>query len=163
MPDAVALGALLALTEPDTLVDARGALVSTAPVNVTFSVVSGPGRIAGVGSGDPTSHEQPNGATVATFGGLARVFVVVTLDCTSNNRARMLAVDADGAAGRTRVLPPGEPCPTDDIVVEASAPGLPAVQASVPVSGNAGSDSVDAVARASVAVSASKYLDAFLG
>lgn len=146
-----------------TVVDARGALVSTAPVNVTFSIVSGPGRIAGVGSGDPTSHEQPNGATVATFGGLARVFVVVTLDCTSDNRARMLVIDRDGTAGPTRVVPPGIYCPTDDIVVEASAPGLPTVQASVPVSENSVIDSVDAVARASVAISASKYLDSFLG
>lgn len=52
-------------------------LVSTVPVNITCKVVSGPGRIAGVGAGNPASHEQPNGDVVATVGGVARCLVQV--------------------------------------------------------------------------------------
>ena len=57
--------------------DAAGVLVSAVPVNITCSVLSGPGRLVGVGAGNPASHEQPNGDVVATFGGVARCLVQV--------------------------------------------------------------------------------------
>jgi hypothetical protein len=41
------------------VVDALGRIVPSAAHNVTFTVVSGPGRVIGVGNGDPTNH-QPN-------------------------------------------------------------------------------------------------------
>jgi hypothetical protein len=90
------------------LVDAVGTVISMASANVTFSILSGPGRIAGVGSGDPASHAQPNGAVIATFGGLARGLVQVTVDCVSIARDRILAIDGDGGA-RTTVIAPGAP------------------------------------------------------
>ena len=67
-------------------VDAAGVLVSTAPVNVTCSVLSGPGRVVGVGAGDPASHEQPNGDTVATVGGVVRCLVQVGCEDTEWRR-----------------------------------------------------------------------------
>lgn len=143
-------------------VDAGGALVSTTPTNVTWQVIAGPGRIAGVGAGNPQSHEQPNGAVVATFGGVAHALVQVALDCTSPARARMLAIDADGGA-RTQVLPPGTPCPTGAVLtVAASAAGLPTVTIDIPLSG----DSADTPLAAAVAgydSAATEYVANFIG
>jgi hypothetical protein len=143
-------------------VDAAGALVSGFPVNVTFTIVSGPGRIAGVGSGDPRAQEQPNGAAVSTFGGLARAIVQVAVDCTSPHRDVVLAVDADAGA-RTTVLPPGQACPTAPIVVSASAPGLAPVTVAIPVSGNAAVDGPVPAAVAGAATAAVGYLRDFVG
>ena len=142
-------------------VDAAGALISVSPTNVTFAVLSGPGRVAGVNSGDPASHEQPNGATVATFGGVARALVQVSADCTSALRDRVLAIDADGNA-RTRVLAPGAACPAGPIVLQASARGLAAATIEIGVSG----DDADAPLAAAVAAfdtAAIAYLEGFAG
>jgi beta-galactosidase len=58
-------------------VDAQGRRVPTAEPHVTFAL-DGPGRIIGVGNGDPTSHE-PNRATSRTlFRGLAQMIVQTT-------------------------------------------------------------------------------------
>lgn len=118
--------------------DKASVLVSAVPVNVTCKVVSGPGRLVGVGAGNPASHEQPNGDIVATVGGVARCLVQarravirkrpcvsilfsaqlqVSLDCTSPARNRTISVDVDGNQ-RTTVLPEGSPCPEDPIVVQ---------------------------------------------
>ena len=143
-------------------VDAGGVLVSGFPVNVTFAVASGPGRIAGVGAGNPAAHEQPNGALVATFGGLARAIVQVTVDCVSAHRELVRAVDADGGA-RTAVLPPGQACPTDDIVLTASAPGLAPVAVRIGVSGDAAAHAPLAAAAAALGSGAVAYLEQFVG
>jgi hypothetical protein len=152
---ASATGARLLLDGSDcallraALTDAAGALLSAAPANVTFSVLSGPGRLTGVGSGDPAAHEQPAGPTVATFGGLARAIVGAAVDCVSAGRGRAMAVDVEGALGPVKVLPEGAACPGEDIVVAADAPGLQRVTLRIPTSGDASVDGVLAVARAS--------------
>jgi len=147
------------------LVDSRGVLISSAPVNITFSVVAGPARLGGIGAGDPSSHEQPNGATVATFGGLARALFIASVDCVSAGRDRVRAVDVDGAQGPTSVLPQATPCPSQDIVVAADSPGLPRVLLHIPTSGDVGRDGVLAVARASGGATAGAvdYLRDFQG
>ena len=143
-------------------VDARGVLVSTAPTNITWAVVAGPGRIAGIGAGDPRSHEQPNGNVVATFGGLAHAIVQVALDCTSLSRARMLAIDLDGGA-RTQVLPPGTPCPAGALLtISASAPGLPTATINIALSGEP-QDAPLAAAIAGFESGATAYLADFEG
>ncbi len=154
-------GGDVALLRAATLDGAGGALVSGAPVNLSFSVLSGPGRIAGVGSGDPASHEQPNGATVATFGGLARALVVVTVDCTSPGRDLVRA--GDGERGQTTVVPEGVPCPTDNIVVAVDAPGLPRATVEIAVSGDVAADGVLAAAAAGMRTAAVEYVAAFVG
>jgi hypothetical protein len=142
-------------------VDAAGALVSTAPVNVTWAVAAGPGRVAGIGAGDPTSHEQPNGAVVATFGGLAHAVIQVTVDAVSPARDRMRAIDVDGGA-RTQVLPEGAPCPTEAITVTATAPGLPPATIVIPVS-CAPADAPLEAARAYHGTAAVEYIREFVG
>jgi beta-galactosidase len=55
-------------------VDDRGRRVPTANSPLTFTI-DGPGRIVGVGNGDPASHEPNQGTTRSLFNGLAQVIV----------------------------------------------------------------------------------------
>jgi hypothetical protein len=143
-------------------VDAAGALVSVTPTNVSFAVVSGPGRIAGVNAGNPAAHEQPNGATVATFGGLARVVVQVTADCTSPLRNRIIAIDVDGGQ-RTYVSSDGAACAAlGPIVVRASAAGLADATVTLQTS-VAPADAPLAAAAAAFGTAAVSYFADFLG
>ena len=52
-----------------TIVDAQGRTVPTASNLVTFSV-SGPGKLIGVGNGDPSCHESDKGTQRSAFNGL---------------------------------------------------------------------------------------------
>jgi hypothetical protein len=141
------------------------ALVADATGRVTWRVVSGPGRLAGVSNGDPTSHEWMKSDAVSAYLGLARGLVRVTMDCTSPARDLAAAIDADTARGPTAVKPAGSSCDTSPIVVEASAPGFAAVQVAVPVSVDAAKDGVLAVAKATAAefTDGFSYLDEFVG
>jgi beta-galactosidase len=56
------------------VVDAEGRLVPVAADEIAFRV-GGPGRLIGVGNGDPSSHEADKGATRRVFGGLAQAIV----------------------------------------------------------------------------------------
>jgi beta-galactosidase len=54
--------------------DAKGRPVPTANLPVTFEI-SGPGRIIGLGNGDPNSHEPEKGTKRSLFNGLAQVII----------------------------------------------------------------------------------------
>jgi beta-galactosidase len=56
------------------VVDAKGRVVPTADVPVTFTL-SGPGTIVGLNNGDPTSHEPEKGMQHTTYHGLAQIIV----------------------------------------------------------------------------------------
>jgi beta-galactosidase len=56
------------------IVDAQGRVVSVAGNEVDFQV-SGPGKIIGVGNGDPSSHEPDKASRRRVFNGLAQVIV----------------------------------------------------------------------------------------
>jgi beta-galactosidase len=56
------------------IVDQAGRFVPTAQVLVNFSI-NGPGRIIGVGNGNPTSYESDTASRRTTFNGLAQVLV----------------------------------------------------------------------------------------
>ena len=122
-----------------SLVDQSGRLCSAASHNVSFSVVSGPGRVVGVGNGDPFSHEPNAGSSRLAYHGLARVVVQVTVDTASEGHVRATMIDVDAVSAHV----------VEDIVVVASAPGLREGRVTIPVSASA-SDSVLAVARRSV-------------
>ena len=156
-------GADVALVRLSALDVDGGMIVSGAPLNVTFSVVSGPGRLAGVGNGDPTSHAQPNGGTVATFGGLARALIVITVDCVSPGRDLVRAVDTDGGEGRVVVVAEGTPCPVEDIVVAVDSDGLARATVRISVSGDAAADGVLAAAAGAVGKGAVDYVASFVG
>jgi hypothetical protein len=57
------------------------ALAADATDRVLWRVISGPGRVAGVSNGDPTSHEWMKSDAVDAFLGLARGLVRVTQVC----------------------------------------------------------------------------------
>ena len=69
----IADGEDLTMVEAD-VVDAQGRVVPTADTLVTFQV-SGAGRIAGVGNGDPTSHEPDKAFYRHAFNGKCLVIV----------------------------------------------------------------------------------------
>ncbi len=118
-----------------SVVDANGVLVSWQAVNVTFAVVGGPGRVLGVGNGDPAAHQDQSGAVAVTFAGLARGLVQVSVDCTSDNRDLMAEVDVEGGR-RTVIVPPGGACPAGPITLLATAPGLVGANITISVSGD---------------------------
>ena len=89
-------------------------------VNVTLRVVSGPGRVVGVGNGRASTHQRPQGDTIETNYGLARAVVMVTLDCTTPGRATSAAIDSH--VGATTVLDVC-PSPLPDVVVQVTAHG----------------------------------------
>ena len=146
------------------VVDAGGRLVSTGAVNVTFAVRSGPGRLVGVGSGDPASHCPPKGDACATWAGYARAIVQAAYDCASANRALLAGIDADGGT-RTAVVADAAQCPKGPIVVVATARGLASATVEVPVSVDAAADGPVAVARRNglAGRAAGAYVDGFDG
>jgi beta-galactosidase len=59
------------------VVDAEGRRVPTADYELAFDI-AGPGRIIGVGNGDPSSHEANKGSVRRAFNGLCQVIVQTT-------------------------------------------------------------------------------------
>ena len=134
------------------IVDAQGKVVPSASHNVTFSIVSGPGRIIGVGNGNPMCHEPNKASWRSAYHGLARVIVQVTQNAASSlhHRKRMIQIDREGGVC-THIVPPEDTSPRDDaIVVQASVEGLGSSTVSIPVSTDIDADGVVAVAKKSV-------------
>ena len=142
-------------------VSAGGALVSSARNRITWRVVSGPGTVAGISNGDPTSHEWMKNNAVNTFGGLARGLFRVTQDCTSVSRDLATSIDVDRSL--TSIVTNTSNCKTDPIVVEAFSSGLAPARVSIPVSVNVAQDDVFSVASQPVAKTGFSYLDDFVG
>ncbi len=133
------------------IVDANGAVVPSSSANVTFRIVSGPGRIIGVGNGDPSCHEPNQVPWRSAYHGLARAIVQVTQDHSSSSlrRKRLMQIDCDGGI-RTHVLLPEDTTADDAIVVEASVDGLGTSTVSIPVTSDEYTHGVLAVAKRSV-------------
>ncbi len=117
------------------IVDDRGAVVPSASNKVTFRIVSGPGKIIGVGNGDPSCHEPNQVPWRSAYHGLARAIVQVTQDGSSSalHRKRLIQIDRDGGI-LTRIVPPdAKSAAPDVIVVEAAVDGLGKASVSIPV------------------------------
>lgn len=169
-------GGALVLDGEDTamlhasLVDTRTqALVSTSePANVTFEVVSGPGRLRGVGNGDPNDHTLPAGDTVPTFAGNARAFVQVNVDATRAHRDLIGQIDVDGG-GRTEVVV-GD-CAASGLAVPIAVRATAVVGEtamvseviSIPISCSVDDDGWEAAARATATNGSFTYMEAFAG
>ena len=136
-------GSALVLDGQDTglvrasIVDSTGQVVPSASHNVSFRIVSGPGRIIGVGNGDPACHEPNHASWRSAYHGLARVVVQVTEDhaSSSQHRHRLLQIDRDGGI-RTHIRHPEVSSPSkfaDGIVVEVSAPDVGSSTVTIPV------------------------------
>ena len=134
------------------IVDAQGNVVPSYSDKVMFRVVSGPGRIIGVGNGDPSCHEPSQVTWRSAYHGLARVIVQTTENAASSplHRKRMMQIDQDGGI-RTHIVPPEDTSPrAAAIVVEVSAEGLSSSTVSIPVSSDASTHGVLAAAKKSV-------------
>src|SRR6185312_11187365 len=74
-----------------SVVDAQGRVVPTADNLIHFEL-SGPGKIIGVGNGDPSSHEADKANERKSFNGFAQVIV----QTTKNLGTIKLTATADG-------------------------------------------------------------------
>ena len=121
------------------ILDSNGRVVHSASHNVTFSIVSGPGRIIGVGNGNPACHEANQVSWRSAYHGLARVIVQVTENHATlpEHQQRLIQIDRDGGI-RTHIQDPRvQPANfADGIVVEVSAPGAGSSTVIIPVSTN---------------------------
>ena len=130
------------------VVDSEGHVVPSSFHNVTFSIVSGPGRIIGVGNGNPACHDPNHANWRNAYHGLARAIVQVTEDHATSplHRKRLIEIDREGGI-RTRIISPDERGASDDsIVVQASVEGLGSATVSIPVTTDIVTQSVLAVA-----------------
>jgi hypothetical protein len=148
-----------------TVVDDDGNMVpSSNHIQIAFNVVSGPGRVIGVGNGNPTSHEPNKASTRMIYNGLARAIVQTTINSATADRARQAEIDTEGGK-RTQLILASEKAdaaaaPAEDqqyIVLEASAKSVGAgttfgatTRISIPVSSDAALHHVEAVAARSV-------------
>ena len=128
-----------------SVLDAAGNLCHNASHNVSFHVVSGPGRVVGAHNGDPKSHEPTHGTAHHTaYHGLVRGAIMVTSNAALAATAAgqlMAAIDVDG--DHRGHFEGGTATP---IVIEASAPGLASATFSIPTSLDAEADGVLATA-----------------
>ena len=134
------------------VVDAQGRVVPSYSDIVTFHIVRGPGRIIGVGNGDPSCHEPNKASWRSAYHGLARAIIQVTQNAASSlhHRKRLIQIDRDGGV-RTYIVPPGDTSPRDEaIVVEASAKGLDSSTVSIPISADTNTHGVLAAAKKSL-------------
>ena len=136
-----------------SLVDTRGVLDSSAPVgpNISFAVLDGPGRVVGVGNGNPSCHEPNRAVWRSAHHGLARAVVQVSVNAVTPDRAAQALVDLEGNQ-TTKLFVKGFTGPTA-IVVQATAPGFAPAKISIPVSVDAAAHGVLAVAARSTRVS----------
>jgi hypothetical protein len=135
-----------------TVVDAHGNTVPTSTANITFEVMSGPGRVFGVGNGDPKCQLPHQVRWRPAFHGLSRAVVKVTEDASRSVRTLQLirTIDVESGQSAVKVYDPENPHPLVPIMIRASAPGLMSGTMAVPVSRNAAVDGVLASARASL-------------
>lgn len=117
-----------------TVVDVAGHTVHDASDVIAFAVASGDGRVVGTHNGRVDSHGRSDSNHVAAYHGLARGVVMVTSAAALSAAERALLGQIDAhtqLVGLDGVLNSGE------IVVEATAYGLPTARLSIPVSTSA--------------------------
>lgn len=114
--------------------DASGLLAHDSNATVTFRVVNGPGRIVGVHSGNPQSHEHNQNSTHSAYHGLVRAAVMVTSDAAVQGSARELRDFVDGSIDLASAAAPPGGLAQSFFTVEASSPGLGVASIQVPVS-----------------------------
>jgi hypothetical protein len=111
-----------------SIVDATGQVVHMASNNITFQIIAGPGQIQGTGSGNPKSYEANNAAWHLAYHGLVRAVVRVTSLAGLVQYEQDLLHEVDGSDGDWNFQE------EDNIIVEASSPGLESVRLVIPTS-----------------------------
>jgi hypothetical protein len=128
------------------VVDASGQVVHMATNNITFAVVSGPGRVQGTANGDPKSYQPHSAPWQTAFHGLVRAVVRITsIAALPRNEKKLLQIiDGPTTFANDRLSLTDR----EDIVIEASSPGFQPVRLSIPTSSKSSKASVLAVAEA---------------
>ena len=129
-----------------SILDGNGNVVHLATDNVTFAVVSGPGRVQGTGNGDPHSQLSNADPTHPAYHGLVRAVVRVTSTAARGARERALLATIDARGPMASLATSGGAA--DPIVVEVRAPGFPLERLTIPTSLDAAADGVYAIAEA---------------
>lgn len=135
-----------------TLVDSAGNPAHLDTRNITFHIVSGPGTIVGTDNGNATDLSPQTAASHVAHRGLVRCVVRSTQDAASPawHRRRVLAIHplAELVAAGVDIVEAGdEGRAATEIVLEATAPGLDTVRLTIPLSTDAATDGVLAVAQ----------------
>jgi hypothetical protein len=132
--------------------DAAGNVMHLASNNISFRVLSGPGRVQGSHNGDPRNHADNSAPWSIAYHGLVRAVVRVTSSRARDPRERALLsrIDLHGPMASSAGALPEEATDAsaraDPIVVEASAEGFHPVRISIPVSTDASKAGVMAAA-----------------
>ena len=128
------------------VLDSEGRRCPLATTNVTFRVVEGAAAVWGTHNGDPACHVPPHAAWHPAYHGLVRAIVRSTADeaTPAAHRRRLREIDVDGIDVADPDVAGGKP---QDIVVEATAPGLPPVRVTIPVTTDLGQLPVNVAAR----------------
>jgi len=126
-----------------TLLDSAGNFAADASDNVTFTIVSGPGRIWTTHNGDPADGSPRNASWNTAYHGLIRVFVRTTTDSATPlwHRQRMLQIDVDSGVGDSATVigddQQQDASASNDIVIKAEIAGASHISAAtltIPVS-----------------------------
>lgn len=155
-----------------SVVDDAGRVVHLASHNLSFRVLDGPGVVQGTHNGDPHSHISNDSPWHMAYHGLVRAVIRVTSAAGRSTRERewLAMIDAHGPMasmkGSLAAVPQNmyEEKDMDDekddekpILVEVSSPGFKPATVSIPVSKDAATAGVLAVA----AAAAGKPVDFF--
>ena len=136
------------------VVDSHGTVVPSSSHRITFNVSSGPGRIIGVGNGDPACHENNKASTRSAYHGLARAIVQVSINSAMPQRVRHRLAQIDSESGKYTVLVnPGDEEKytfSDGIVVSAASLGLTSATITIPVTNDIEQHNVLATASSSM-------------
>ena len=116
-----------------SVVDSAGRVMVHARNNITFKVVSGPGRVQGSHNGDVHCHEPNNAPWHTANHGLVRGVIRVTSSAARDDLDMISRVDRSHMPSDAVALNDGW-MDTADIVVEASSPGFDPVQVTIPTS-----------------------------
>lgn len=122
-----------------TLLDEAGNFAFNASDNVTFRVLSGPGKIWCTHNGDPASDSPRDAPYHLAYHGLARAFIRSAIDASTPlwHRRRMLEIDVESGRDGSTLIDMRSSASAEDIVIEASVvgnPGIAPAQLTIPVS-----------------------------
>ncbi len=107
------------------LLDANDNLVNSDTRNISFAVVSGPGKLWGTHNGNPANLSPNHSPWTLAYGGLASAIVRTTVDAASAASHRERLLQTTPLSERTvKVVNPNQAYSAEKIVVRAVADGI---------------------------------------
>jgi hypothetical protein len=125
-----------------SVVDEHGRVVHMASQNITFEILSGPGRVVGTNNGDPACHDPNHIPWKNAYHGLARGVIMVTSAAAFREEKKELLMEMGDVNEAFVSVPNGD----NAIVVRATSPGLKPGTVTIPVSTDLQTHGVMAIA-----------------